>query len=151
MLLDHDRTFPPYLGNDDRDLTLERQEMPLRARRIEEEYGVEVIVCWAKWELESWIIGGLRRGGVECDENMGQFSIRFAIPDDTSQNPREAKRWVIRQFSKRKEEDYTPSVVECLALHVNIQEAQRRNPTLREFLDILHRMGNLPEGIGDRI
>ena len=142
VLLDSDRTFPPYLDNDDRDLTLEYQEMPLHAQRIGEKYGVEVIVCWAKWELESWLIGGLRKGGIECDENLGQFSIKFTIPEDTSKNPREAKAWLLRQFNKRKEENYTPSVVECLALHVNIHEAHHRNPTLKEFFDVLRSITN---------
>ncbi len=140
VLLDDDRTFPPYLGHDDHDLTLEHQQLPLRAHRIAENLDVRVFVCWAKWELESWLIGGLRKGEIECDEGLGQFIIRFAIPEDTSNRPREAKGWLLKQFSKRKEENYTPSVVECLALHVNIQEAHRRNPTLREFFDVLRQI-----------
>lgn len=142
VLLDADRTCPPYLRNDDRDLTVEYREMPLRAQRISERYGVDVVVCWAKWELESWIIGGLRKGAVVCDDSLGQFTIRFAIPEDTSSRPLDPKVWLLKQFSKRKEQDYTPSVVECLALHVNIQEAYRRNPTLREFFNVLCYMVN---------
>jgi hypothetical protein len=142
VLLDADRTCPPYLRNDDRDLTLEYREMPLRARQISERYGVEVVVCWAKLELESWLIGGLRKGAVVCDESLGQFTIRFAIPEDTSIRPLDPKSWLLKQFSKRKETDYTPSVVECLALHVNIQDAYRHNSTLREFFNALNRMAD---------
>ncbi len=148
VLLDSDRTFPPYLRTDDHDLTLEYQEMPLRAQRISEMYDVDVVVCWAKWELESWLIGGLRRGSIECDNSLGQFTIRFTIPEDTSMRPRDAKKWLLNQFSRRSEEHYIPSVVECLALHVSIEEAQRRNPTLQVFFETLTRMVSLLSGEG---
>jgi hypothetical protein len=45
VLLDSDRTFPPYLGSDDHNLTREYQEMPLRAQCIGEKYGANVAVC----------------------------------------------------------------------------------------------------------
>jgi hypothetical protein len=141
VLLDSDKTFPPYLDNDEHDLSREFQEMPTRVRQISNDYGVEVNVCWVKWELESWFIGGLRKGTFECEENLGSFTIRYTIPTDSSRNPRDAKNWILKQFSKKREEDYTPSVVECLAMHVNIHEAVNRNSTLREFFDILCQMG----------
>ena len=141
ILLDSDRTFPPYLQNQNaHDLSREYADLPARADAAAQQYGVSVVVCWAQWELESWLIGGLRKGEITCDKDLGYFSIRFAIPQDTTHNPRDAKLWLLRQFSKRKEEHYTPSVVECLAMHVRIDEAQRRNPTLQNFFSVLTAM-----------
>ncbi len=141
VLLDSDKTFPPYLCNqDENNLELERQQMPLRAQKIGSSLGVDIVVCWAKWELESWLIGGLEKGEIVCD-GLERFSIRFAIPEDTSVRPRDPKKWLIQQSRRRRPEDYTPGSVECLALHVNVQEAYQRNPTFQEFLGVLMRMG----------
>jgi hypothetical protein len=137
ILLDGDRTFPPYLlPTGDRDLTKEFQELPQRVQDFSQNLGVGANVHWAKIELESWIIGGLCEGEIKTHLKSWEFHIR-RISENTVIKPSDPKNWLLSCLSHRRQ-DYIPSaVMEYLVQEVDIQKSCNRNSSLREFFDIL--------------
>jgi hypothetical protein len=121
ILLDGDRTFPPY-----RTLDEEQEGMTERSDSLAARLGVTVRVCWAVRELESWLGGGIHRHAAYCGLNK-------ANPDfsDTEVEPPDPKQWI---ESKLKDAEYGPSTAECLARNVELAHARARNGSLRTFL-----------------
>lgn len=122
VLIDSDVTSAPYQS-----LEEETRDMPRRARSLAQELQAPVRVQWAIREVESWLIGGIRSGATYCGlKRVGQ------VPANTETNPSDPKRWLKDHLANR---EYTPRTQECLAGRIDVQEAQRRNDSMQDFLD----------------
>jgi hypothetical protein len=129
VLVDGDVTFAPY-----RSLDEERIGLAQRAQALHDELGVPVGVCWAVLEAESWLIGGIARRAAYC----GLQHVR-GVPADTEAEPPDPKEWL---EDRLRDQEYDPSVQECLAYHVDIEEAKRHNQSMRTFfgeVEMTHR------------
>jgi hypothetical protein len=126
VLIDADVTYLPYL-----DLTEEHAGMVQRAQTLSAELDVHVEVCWAIKESESWLIGGLLPRVTYCGlRNIGR------IPNDTETNPPDPKRWLQDKLNS----DYNPERQACLSGHIDVEEAQRHNSSMRLFFQMVSRM-----------
>ena len=95
---------------------------------MQDELGaVSIRVSWAVRVAESWLIGGIANRASYC----GLQDIR-QVPANTETEPEDPKDWVENHLRER---EYAPAVQECLAQHINVQEAQRRNQSMRTFFD----------------
>lgn len=122
VLVDGDVTSEPYTS-----LAEERIDLSRRAEVLQEELGVPVRVCWAVLEMESWLIGGIPRGSTYCGlRRVGR------VPSNTETEPQQPKQWLEDHMPRT---DYSPAVQECLARNIDLQEAKRRNCSLRAFLE----------------
>jgi hypothetical protein len=125
VLMDGDVTFAPYNS-----LQEEQGDMPRRAQSLEQELGVPVRVCWAVLEMESWLIGGIKPKSTYCGlRGVGQ------VPINTEMDPQDPKKWL---ESRLQGSYYAPETQECLACHIDLQEAKRRNQSMQVFF------GNIP-------
>ena len=122
VLMDGDVTFAPYGSVEE-----EQGDMPCRAEALECELGVRVRVYWSILEIESWLIGGIPPRSAYCDlHRVGQ------PPANTETQPQDPKAWL---GSHLKNSDYRPQTQECLARHIDLSEARRRNNSMRVFFD----------------
>jgi len=123
ILLDADVFFAPYENYTD-----EVAGMTTRVNEFKTSRGVEVTLFWAIKAYESWLIGGLKKGDHFC----GLHKTIRGIPGDTQTAPADPKKWI---RDHRSDNRYNPDVQVCLTRHINLGLAQRRNDSLRTFLD----------------
>lgn len=121
VLIDNDTTYAPYES-----LTDEQHGLRERAQMIAAELGITVEVYWASIEFESWLIGGIQAGGKYCSLQSVP-----AISANTETQPSDPKVWL----KKCLRNNYEPRIAECLAQHIDLAEARRRNQSLRTFLN----------------
>jgi hypothetical protein len=129
VLVDGDVTFAPY-----RSLDEERAGLAQRAQALQNELGVSVEVCWAVLTAESWLVGGITPKAVYC--GLQDIS---RVPANTETEPQDPKGWLENHLS---DQEYAPAVQECLAQHVDVQEAQKRNHSMQTFfgtIEMAHR------------
>jgi hypothetical protein len=121
VLMDGDVTCAPYQS-----LQEEREDMPRRAKSLEQELGVPIWVHWAVLEMESWLIGGIKPKSIYCGlRRVGR------VPANTETEPRDPKNWL---ESHLPDSYYSPETQECLAQHIDLQEAQKHNQSMQVFL-----------------
>lgn len=123
ILVDGDVFSAPY-----RALSDEQSGLRRRAEALAAELNINIVVCWAVLETESWLIGGLARGDTYCSlRNVPHTST------NSENSPADPKLW-LKQYLN---EDYGPRIQECLARHVNLVQAQARNRSFATFVACL--------------
>jgi hypothetical protein len=120
VLVDDDTTYAPYSS-----LADEHHGLTARAANLAAELAVTVKVYWATIELESWLIGGMRRNATYC-----ALTRVPAIPANTETQPADPKQWLKGCLRG----GYEPRATECLAGAIDLTAAQARNRSLRDFL-----------------
>jgi hypothetical protein len=126
VLMDGDVTSAPYHS-----LEEERRDMRRRAQALAAELQVSVQVRWAVLEMESWLVGGIQPGSTYCGlRGVGQ------VPTNTEAAPPDPKSWLEDHLVSR---ECKPRTQQCLATRIDMEEAQRRNRSMRVFLDDIER------------
>lgn len=132
VLMDGDVTFAPYNSIDE-----EQRDMQRRVKALSQELGVPIRACWAVIETESWLIGGIRTGATYCGlKGVGQISL------NTETTPQDPKRWLKDHLK----DDYDPQAQRCLAQHIDISEAKKRNDSMQVFFDCFKQAGQPDKG-----
>jgi OLD-like protein len=132
VLMDGDVTSAPYNSIDE-----EQREMHRRTQVLAQELGVEIQACWAVIETESWLIGGIQSGSSYCGlRGVAQ------IPANTETIPPDPKRW-LREHLRG---GYDLQAQRCLARHVDLDEAQMRNRSMRTFFGCFAHAGEIGSG-----
>lgn len=129
VLIDGDVAFPPYAS-----IVNEQDQMPRRAQALANELTVTIKVCWAILELESWLIGGIQPRAAYCGlRNVGR------IPANTQTHPVDPKQWLANRLA----DDYGRTSQNCLARNIDLDQAIRRNRSMRDFFGDLTAADNL--------
>jgi len=121
VLLDGDVFYAPYSN-----LEEERTGMLTRAKNLMDADAVRIEIGWAIRTYESWLIGGLKRGGNFC----GLVKPIRGISGDTQSAPSDPKEWLKNHL---KDQEYNPEVQRCLSKRIDLRLATRRNDSLKEF------------------
>lgn len=126
VLIDGDIISPPYYS-----LEEELSGMEQRARSLAQELRVPVQICWAVFEIESWLIGGLINGVSYCGlKGIGQ------VPANTEATPRDPKRWLKDHLRS----EYDPQTQRCLAQKMDLQAAKAHNRSMQVFFDYVRQI-----------
>lgn len=123
VLIDADHTYSPY-----ENIEAEIVGMLQRGKKLGEDFGLKVDIFWARRAFESWIIGGLEKGDQYCGLSK---PITKGISGDTQSSPEDPKEWIQELL----DEKYNARTQACFTKHLNLGLAQRRNASLRSFLE----------------
>lgn len=129
VLLDDDVTSAPYQS-----LEEEKHDMQQRVQSLAHELQIPIQVRWAILEMESWLIGGIQSGSTYC--GLKQVG---GVPTNTETSPSDPKKWLENHLVSQ---EYKPRTQECLARRVDLQEAKRRNQSMKIFFDAIGQIEN---------
>jgi len=124
LLLDRDVIFPPYSS-----LQQEQDDMRQRCDILGRTENIRIRIFWAIRMFESWVIGGLAKGDRFCGLSP---KLNKPIPGDTQSFPEEPKIWLTERLEDGR---YNSRVLVCLTRQIRLDDARRRNKSLRDFLD----------------